>query len=134
MVPDAFTALILTPIGDPAFPFLGTDRKYHVTYDLQLTNASGVASTLAKLDVVDGAHPSKVIASFSGTALVDPGCSYGNCNRLRMLPSSPAASTNIPPQEGRVIMVDFTFRPTRAGPQIRVAPPVRHWGSVAGSA
>lgn len=73
-VPDEFTALTLTPLGAGTFPFLGSDQKYHVAYDLQLTNASKVPATLDKIEVVDGREPSKVIASFSGRQLVDPGC------------------------------------------------------------
>ncbi|MDT2004415.1 M23 family metallopeptidase [Rhodococcus opacus] len=108
-VPDAYTGLILTPIGDPTFPFLGTDGKYHVAYDLQLTNATPVPATLDKLDVVDGTDPSKVIASFSGSALVEPNCPYGDCNRLRMLTAPAATSTAVPPQESRIVFVDYTF-------------------------
>ncbi|MBC2641578.1 MULTISPECIES: M23 family metallopeptidase [unclassified Rhodococcus (in: high G+C Gram-positive bacteria)] len=108
-VPDAYTGLTLIPIGDPTFPFLGTDGKYHVAYDLQLTNATPVPATLDKLDVVDGTDPSTVIASFSGAALVEPNCPYGDCNRLRMLTAPPATSTAIPPQETRILFVDYTF-------------------------
>lgn len=28
VVPEAFTSLTVTPIGDPTFPFLGTDQRY----------------------------------------------------------------------------------------------------------
>ena len=59
--------------------------------------------------MVDAAAPKRVLASFSGTQLVDPNCAYGDCNRLRLLPSAPATSIVIPPQESRVLIVDFTF-------------------------
>src|SRR5690606_41738693 len=64
-VPDAFTALTMIPIGNPPLPFKGTDGKYHVAYDLQLTNATKVPASVDKIDVVDGTDPTKVIASFS---------------------------------------------------------------------
>ncbi len=108
-VPDEFTALTLVPIGGPAFPFLGTDQKYHVSYDLQLTNASRVPATLEKVDVVDGHDPTKVVASFSGPQLVDPACAPGDCNRLRLLPSADAPDAAIPPQESRALFIDVTF-------------------------
>ena len=38
-----------------------------------------------------------------------PDCPYGDCNRLRRLPSAPATDTGIPPQESRALFVDFTF-------------------------
>ncbi len=108
-VPDAFTALTLIPIGNPPLPFRGTDGKYHVAYDLQLTNATKVPATVEKIDVVDGTDPTRIIASFSGAALVDTGCGYGDCNRLRDLPAGYIDSTEVPPQESRVVFIDFTF-------------------------
>lgn len=81
----AFTGLTLIPIGALTFPFPGTDQKYRVAYDLRLTNATNVPATLDRLDVVDGTDTSNVIGSFSGAALVDPNCSYGNCDRLWVL-------------------------------------------------
>ncbi|KAA9131243.1 M23 family metallopeptidase [Microbacterium caowuchunii] len=108
-VPDAFTALTLIPIGNPPLPFRGTDGKYHVAYDLQLTNATKVPATLEKIDVVDASDPKKIIASFSGTSLVDTDCSYGDCNRLRDLPAGYIDSTGIPPQETRVVFIDFAL-------------------------
>lgn len=108
-VPDAYTGLVFSPIGDPTFPFLGTDGQYHVAYDLQLTNATSVPATLDRIDVVDGSDTSRVVASFSGTALVDPNCSVGDCNRLRMLAAPPATSTEIAPQESRILFLDFSF-------------------------
>src|SRR6476469_3771119 len=81
-VPGNFTALTLTPLSAPTFPFRGTDAKYHIAYDLQLTNASLAPATLERIDVVDGTDPERVLASFTGAALVDPTCVYGDCNRL----------------------------------------------------
>jgi murein DD-endopeptidase MepM/ murein hydrolase activator NlpD len=108
-VPDAFTALTVIPIGNPPLPFHGTDGKVHIAYDLQVTNATTVPASLERVDVVDGTDPTKVIASFSSTALVDASCTYGDCNRLRGLPASYLDSTAIPPQESRVLFVDFAL-------------------------
>ena len=41
-VPDAFTAVTVRPLSDPTFRFKGSDGKYHVAYDLELTNASAL--------------------------------------------------------------------------------------------
>ncbi|MEE2033434.1 M23 family metallopeptidase [Rhodococcus chondri] len=108
-VPDAFTALTLDTIGNSPLPFRGTDGKYHVAYDLQLTNATKVPASLDKIDVVDGADPTKIIASFSGSALIDPTCVFGDCNRLRDLPAGYIDSAAIPPQESRVLFIDFAL-------------------------
>lgn len=108
-VPDAFTPITLTAIGAPPLPFRGTDGELHVAYDLQLTNATAVPATLERIDVVDGADPTRVLASFSGTDLVDPACTFGDCNRLRSLPAKYVDTADIPPQESRVLFLDFTL-------------------------
>ena len=89
-VPDAFTPLTVTPISRPTFPFPGTDDKYHLAFDMQVTNSTAAAATLTGVDVVDARDPKKVLASFAGNQLVDPACNYGNCNRLRLVPAAPA--------------------------------------------
>jgi hypothetical protein len=56
-VPDSFTPVIVAQIGASTFPWLGNDKKYHVSYDLQLTNASRLPATLTRVDVVDARRP-----------------------------------------------------------------------------
>src|SRR5215475_641938 len=58
-VSDAFTAVVAHPISAPTFPFLGTDGKYHISYDLQLTNGSRLLATIDKIDVVDATAPTR---------------------------------------------------------------------------
>lgn len=132
--PDAFTALVLTPVNEGTFPFLGTDGKYHVAYDLQLTNASTTPGSLEKLEVVDGNDPTKVIASFAGTQLVSDSNDNGDANRLRTLPAGMATTLDIAPQESRALFVDFTFDSLDDAPKVVLhhlygtgspAPPVR---------
>ncbi|HEX4017028.1 MAG TPA: hypothetical protein VHX15_09855 [Frankiaceae bacterium] len=116
-VPDAFTSLVLTPVGRGTFPFRGSDGKYHVAYDLVILNTSAFPATLDKLDVVDAAHPTKVIVSYSGKNLVDPSCVYGNCNRLRYIYSGPVTNASIPAHESRLFYVDFAFDSLAAAPK-----------------
>lgn len=116
-VPDGFTPLTLVPISSPTFPFLGTDGEYHVVYDLQLTNASRVPARLDRIEVVDADDSDMVLASFSGDQLVDPECPVGDCNRLRLLPSFPATSIAIPPQESRSLLIDFTLDSLDGAPE-----------------
>ncbi|WP_307810651.1 M23 family metallopeptidase [Tomitella cavernea] len=103
-----YTALTVQNLGSPTFPFMGSDGKAHVAYALQLTNAGPASATLQKVDIVDAADTKRALASFSGTALVDPSCGYGDCNRLRLLPSAPAKDAVIPTGESRSLLVDFT--------------------------
>lgn len=110
VVPDAYTSVVVDVSGAPTAPFEGTDGRFHVAYDLKLTNTSGaVPATLDKVVVVDGGNPSDAIATFTGGALVKDDCDYGDCNRLRNLAARPADDTVIPPQEGRILFVDYAF-------------------------
>ncbi len=115
-VPDSFSPVVVTPVSNSTFPWLGTDQKYHVCYDLQLTNASRLPATLSTVQVVDAKDPDTVLASISGPQLVDPGCAYGDCNRLRMLPSSKATDTVLPPGQSRALLVDLAFDSLRQAP------------------
>ncbi|WP_282451430.1 M23 family metallopeptidase [Tomitella fengzijianii] len=103
-----YSAVTVQNLGSPTFPFTGTDGKAHVAYALQLTNAGVAPATIEKVEMVDAANPTRVLASFAGPALVDPSCEYGPCNRLRTLPSSPAPNAVIPAGESRALLVDFT--------------------------
>ena len=108
-VKDAFTALLVQVADPPTFPFAGSDGKFHVAYNVVLQNASRVPATIRRLEVVDAADSTRVIVSFADDQLVDPACGFGDCNRLRALPSAPVQDTMIPPQEARVLFVDFAF-------------------------
>ncbi|WP_308468561.1 M23 family metallopeptidase [Rathayibacter soli] len=119
-IPAAYTPVTVQQLGSPTLPFKGSDGRYHVVYDLQLTNASAVPADIQKVDVLDSAHRATPLASFSGKALVDPGCDYGNCNRLRLLPSKPATDTVIPAQQARALLVDFELQSLAGAPKIVV--------------
>ncbi|HEY1989614.1 MAG TPA: M23 family metallopeptidase [Acidimicrobiales bacterium] len=116
-VPSNLTALVVTPVEPGTFPFLETDGKYHVAYDLIIANASNQPATLNQLDVVDAKDPTKVVASFSGTQLVDPSCPFGNCNRLRQITGQPVTDTVIASGQSRALYVDFTFDSLAAAPK-----------------
>jgi hypothetical protein len=117
MVKDAFTAVLVQVAGPPTFPVAGSDGKFHVAYNVVLQNASRVPATIHKLEVVDATNPTEVIASFSAKQLVDPACGFGDCNRLRAMPSAPVQNAMIPPQEARVLFVDFAFDSLQAAPK-----------------
>ncbi len=116
-VPDAFTSLVVTPISEPTFPYRGTDGKFHVVYDLQVTNASRATATLDRVDVVDAHHQRRVVGSIAGKQLVDPSCGQGDCNRLRVFPSAPAEDTTIGPNESRALFIDLAFATLKEAPK-----------------
>lgn len=106
-VPNAFSPLTVTELGDGTFPFQGTDGRYHVAYDLLLLNATPTPATLDRIEVVDASDGSTVVASLSGAQLVDPACDYGDCARLRLAYRGPTTDTVVPPNESRIVYVDF---------------------------
>jgi hypothetical protein len=109
IIPAAFTPLTVQPISQPTFPFTGTDNKIHLAFDVQITNATAMPASLDTVDVVDAHDATMVLASFSGKQLVDPTCSYGDCNRLRLLTQAPAPDFSIPPQISRALLLDLTL-------------------------
>ena len=67
-------------------------------------------AVIEKIDVVDAASPTTVIDTYSGRRLVEPNCPTGDdCNRLRLLPRTPATSNEIGPQESRIVYIDLAF-------------------------
>jgi murein DD-endopeptidase MepM/ murein hydrolase activator NlpD len=117
-IPDGFTALGVEAIGAPTAPWLGSDGKYHVEYDLMVTNLTPVPAELHKVEVVDAYDKSTVFASYSGADLaVDPPCADGNCDRLRKLPSIPASDTELAPNEARALLVGFTVDSVEKAPK-----------------
>jgi len=117
-VPDGFNRRRGPAIGDPTFPWLGSDGKYHIDYDLMVTNLTPIPATLDKVEVVDAHDPTKVFASYAGSQLaVDPPCADGECDRLRALPSQPITSTALGPNEARALLVDFAVDTADQAPQ-----------------
>ena len=72
-VPDAFTAVTVRSLSTPTYPFKGSDGKYHIAYDIELTNATSSPAVIEKIDVVDAASPTTVIDTYSGRRLIEPG-------------------------------------------------------------
>jgi len=116
-VKDAFTAVLVQVSNPPTFPVAGSDGKFHVAYNVVLQNASRIPATIRKLEVVDATDPTKVVASFAGKQLVDPACGFGDCNRLRALPAAPVQDAVIPPQQARVLFVDFAWDASQVAPK-----------------
>ena len=116
-VPASYTAVTVQPLSKSTFPFLGTDGRYHVSYDLLLTNASILPATIERVDVVDAAKPSEVVGSFAND-LVDPKCRVGYCEDLRLASGQAAPDKTIPPQESRILFIDLSFGSLDQAPKV----------------
>ena len=103
--PDQFTPVVVSPLTGSTQPFPGTDGKYHVVYELVVTNTKPTPATLKKVEVLDarsqgGTNSTAVIASYEGDALV---------SRVRTLANTPASSPEIEFNGTRLFLIDLTF-------------------------
>jgi hypothetical protein len=98
--PDQFTPVLVSPLTSSTQPFLATDGKYHVDYELVVTNAKPTTATLKKIEVLDAEKPSAVIASYQDDTLL---------SRLRTMAGSPANNLEIEFNGTRMFLIDLIF-------------------------
>lgn len=105
--PAVFTPVTVTPLGpDPAL-VPGTDGRFHLVYEYELTNTKAAPATIQRVDILDAAAPGRVLASWSGNALL---------GQLRTLLPSPATSAVIDPDVSRLLFVELSFSTRAAVP------------------
>jgi hypothetical protein len=90
-------AQLLSP-NNPA-PVLGTDRKYHVIYELRLSNRGPVPATLEQLQVLD-ADTNQPVRTYEGDELLA---------RVRETGGTPASDAAIEPGGERLFFVDLAL-------------------------
>jgi hypothetical protein len=105
--PDQYTPLVAAPLTANTQPVPGIDGKYHVVYELLLTNAQPLTSVLKKIEVLDAGHPSTVIAAYQGTDLVA---------HLRTLGNTAAPGAEIEFNGTRLFLIDLVFNSRAAVP------------------
>ncbi len=52
-VPDAFTPVLVEFVGDETAAVRGTDGRFHVVYELWLSNARPVPAAIERIEVLD---------------------------------------------------------------------------------
>ncbi|MDN5864421.1 MAG: M23 family metallopeptidase [Gammaproteobacteria bacterium] len=97
---DAFTPVVVSLMGPRPAAVLGTDDRYHLVYELRLTNTKRAPATISKVEVLDADHPSRVLASYTGRELL---------GGLRTLQPMPVTSPVIPLGESRLFYIELTF-------------------------
>jgi hypothetical protein len=103
-VPTAFTPVVAGFIGDETAPVEGTDGRWHVVYELWLTNARPVPATIERVDVLDYDHQERVVATLAGDALK---------SALHTLSARPAEDASLAPSMSKLVFVELAFA-TRA--------------------
>lgn len=97
---DQFTPVVASPLTSSTRAFLGTDGKYHLVYELVVTNSRPTPATLKTIEVLDAGKPSAVIASYDGEHLL---------SRLHMMSNAPAGKPEIEFNGTRLFLIDVAF-------------------------
>lgn len=97
---DQFTPVVASPLTSSTRAFLGTDGKYHLDYELVVTNSRPTPATLKTIEVLDAGKPSAVIASYDGEHLLA---------RLHMMSNAPAGKPEIEFNGTRLFLIDVAF-------------------------
>lgn len=97
---DVFTPVTVSLIGnDSEGAVKGTDGRYHVVYELLLTNAKSVPATLKAVEVLDAGDGTTVLRR-EGDKLV---------KLIRTLNSQPAENAAVPPNQSRMVFLTVSF-------------------------
>ena len=105
---DDWTPLIAAPLTSNSRAFPGTDGKWHIVYELVLTNANVTPATVTRIEVVDANSPSRVLASYEGSELLA---------HLRMTANIPAANATIEFNGTRLFLIDVALEASAMRPK-----------------
>lgn len=94
---NQFTPIIVSLLTEP-HPVLGSDGKYHLVYELQLTNTTPLIWHINSLEALDRDNQSRVLASFSGDEVA---------GKNRVIPGN-ALSAEIGGGETSLFFITFT--------------------------
>jgi hypothetical protein len=103
-----FTPVVASTIGGETAPVRGTDGRYHVVYELQLTNAKAIPATIRRVVVLDQADPDRVIETIKGRNLVE---------NMRTLATTPVEDATIEPNGSRLLFVQLAFDSAGQAPE-----------------
>jgi len=87
-LPDEFTAILGSFVGGETAPVKGSDGRWHVVYELWMTNGKQVPASIKKIEVLDYDDPTKVLASFADDTL-----------DVTQLSTKPAENADLQPNE-----------------------------------
>ncbi|MGE3499697.1 MAG: M23 family metallopeptidase [Candidatus Binatia bacterium] len=107
VVPDAFTPVLVGFIGDDTGPVKGSDGRWHVVYELWLTNSRAVPATIERIEVLDYDKQNRVVATFAGEPLLEA---------LHDLAARRSADASLAPGTGKLVFVELIFDDRAAVP------------------
>lgn len=99
-VPDAFTPVLATFVGDRTGPVRATDGRWHVVYELWLTNARPVPATIERIEVVDYDAQDRVVARLDGATLT---------SAIYDVTRKPGGDGALAPNTSKMVFVELAF-------------------------
>ena len=99
-LPDEFTAVLGRFLNVETAPVKGNDGKWHLVYELWLTNGKQVPATIEKIEVLDGEDHNQVLATIEGQTLK---------TSLAQLSTKPAEDAILDPNESVLVFIELTF-------------------------
>jgi hypothetical protein len=99
-LPDAFTPVLAGFVGDDTAPVKGTDGRWHVVYELWLTNAGPVPAAVERIEVLDYDRQDRVLVTLEGAALV---------SAMRDLTMRPVSDASLAANASKVVFVELAF-------------------------
>jgi hypothetical protein len=109
-VPDEFTAVIGRTIGKETAPVLASDGKWHVVYELMLTNAKQVPASIKSISVLDFYDATRVLHLITSEEIVESSRNLAGQRRLE--PGSPTLADGdamLQPYESMLILIELKF-------------------------
>lgn len=97
---DAFTPILVRALGATTAPVFGDDGRYHLMYDLWLTNAKAAPATIERIEVVDRDNPDGVVAAIEGESLI---------RVMTELNLQPVSDATLPLGSSKLLFVNITF-------------------------
>tara|TARA_R110001599_G_scaffold353881_1_gene602025 strand:- start:4626 stop:5927 length:1302 start_codon:yes stop_codon:yes gene_type:complete len=108
--PDAFTAVIGQVVGEELYPVLGSDNKWHIVYELMLTNGRPIPASIQEIKVLDYYDNERVLRSITETEIIE--LSVNLSGRPRLEPQTPSLMDGdafLQPNESMVVFIELAF-------------------------
>jgi hypothetical protein len=108
-LPDAFTPIVGSLVGEQTAPVRGTDGRWHVVYELWLTNAKQVPATIEAIEVLDFDDQSRVLETVAGE---DLNATQLSVQPRELEPDAPTLAGDGPqldPNESLLAFVELAF-------------------------
>src|SRR5262245_62025940 len=106
-VPDAFTPVVARFVGRDTAPVKGSDGRWHVVYELWITNTRAQPATVERIEVLDYDHQDRVLRALAGDALRAA---------TRELSLEPAADMGLAQNASKLVFIELSFDDAKTVP------------------